>query len=492
MGPLLDPTPRQTPESILGGALGQGIARNFPQPEMMVQRGLLQDAFNKAKKTAGKEGASPLDVAFDFLQATAGIPGAERYVGQVLPLVMQQAKAQRGAGVEPVGGMPQPGGEGMPPPEQAGPPGGPGGPPPGEQVEGPVSSQQFLQQSQSQVENLPPPLQDQSNLFSGALDPTELGMGPIPQTYSAEQIQQATIEDANSGFPESPRAQMMEQYNELARKETGDLVKAAGDQAKVAEMRRQGQDAFRGVLGQVLNTNNPMKLALAENIANKPRYRKFSNDVIRADKIKPEYDKINQKLDGFINSSVRPSPFLPWSRSQYFKNFDSLRKNSQPLIREGMRPQLSSELARNKWSQTEVEQILNPLGERLIKDIDGIEKFPQIGSVMTTGFDAKTVQRNTNRVNKKWENFLSKNIKPGKIDPHERDVLQPGTSLVLLRNEYMQKGGNWEDFESMVNDLRESGKIRLDDFQENEMNTLIRRPVQSLTFEEFLLGTRRL
>ena len=494
MGPLLDPTPRPTEASILGGALGQGIARNFPQPEQMVQRRMLQEAFDKAKTSATQKDASPLDLAFDFLQATAGIKGSERYIGAVLPLLLEKARSARGAQVEPLGGTQQPQQEGIPQgegiPQEA----------QGDVQQQPTeipSSQDFLAQSQAQFQQqgqeLPPPAVDQSGLFGGALQPTELGMGPIPNTYSPQQIQQVQTEDLQNGFPESIRAQRMEKYNDLARKETDDIVKAAQVQSEMATRRRQGQEAYRKVLGTTLNTNDPLDLALAENISERPGYRDVTSDVQRAEKVKQEYDLLKRNLDGFKVASVRPSPYLPWSRSQYEKNFKALRENAQPLIAEGMRSQIYSKLRENGWTPTETEQILNPLGENLRGKINDISKFKEATPTVSGGKPFQQVEQKINdRINKQWESFLQKNIKQGKVDPKNRDVLQPGTSLVLLRNEYMKKGGNWQDFESMILKLRDEGKIRLDRFQESEMNVINRRPIHSLFFEEFMFGTKSL
>jgi len=87
MGPLLDPTPRPTEASILGGALGQGIARNFPQPEQMVQKGLLQQAFDKLDPSLSYE--EQLAAIVPTLMTTQG--GAEA-LQTIAPILQQRAK----------------------------------------------------------------------------------------------------------------------------------------------------------------------------------------------------------------------------------------------------------------------------------------------------------------------------------------------------------------------------------------------------------------
>jgi len=123
MGPLLDPTPRPTEASILGGALGQGIARNFPQPEMMVQRGLLQDALGKVGALAKDPQSSPIDILLATMQAGAGIPGFEKYAGAILPKLLEMSAYRQqitGEGKPPEMAL-QPGGQQQQPQQQLSP-----------------------------------------------------------------------------------------------------------------------------------------------------------------------------------------------------------------------------------------------------------------------------------------------------------------------------------------------------------------------------------
>lgn len=57
-------------------------------------RGRLQQALEGFKNVANNQNASPADIAIGLMEATAGIPGAEKYVGQILPLLLQRKAAE--------------------------------------------------------------------------------------------------------------------------------------------------------------------------------------------------------------------------------------------------------------------------------------------------------------------------------------------------------------------------------------------------------------
>jgi len=183
---IISPSPAAMQRGQIGQALGIGINKNFPDPQQLVQKKLLSEAFQKFRKNADMS-QNPLDLTMNFLEATAGIPGAERYIGQVLPLVLQQAKGTRGAGLEsPNEEISQPTNQNVVQPQ------------PKKTISN--NANQFLQQTSQELPNFPQPDTEQPNLFEGSLEPTQFGMGPLPKTYSPEQIKLLQEESHNKAL----------------------------------------------------------------------------------------------------------------------------------------------------------------------------------------------------------------------------------------------------------------------------------------------------
>lgn len=482
---IISPSPRAMQQGQIGQALGMGINKNFPDPQQMVQKRLLSDAFKKFKNESNPN-ANPLDLTMSFLEATAGIPGSEKYVGQVLPLLLQKSKGNRGAGLE------NPDGSITPQPNQN----------PSSTVQNqnqkfvPTNATQFLQQTAQEIPDFPQPETEQQNLFQGTLEPTAFGMGPLPNTYSPQQIKLLQEEDLNAGFPDMPRAKRAEQYNEMARKDLQDYTQAAQTQSVLANQRRESQKEFQNTLSNFVG-KDPIDLALATSIAEN-KYGNIANDLLRAEKASKDYDLLKANLDQFRNSSSRPFPYLPFTREKYKKSFDTLRDNAKPLIDMGLRPQLTKLLADNGWSMIETDQILNPLGEKIISEVKNLPSFEKsnLDFQQSSLFPSKIMKEESEKENQRiqnkkdtWSNYLEKTIKPGLVNPKTRDSIKPGTSLVLLQNQFMKKGGTYTEFQDIINDLVRNNKIKLDQYQQKEMNTLNKYPIQNYTIEEFFFGT---
>jgi hypothetical protein len=89
----------------LGNSISQGFQQSFqPAVQQEYQRGRLQQALEQAKASANQPGAKPVDVLFSLLQAGAGIPGSERYIGQIAPLLLDQARNNQTPSVQDIKG----------------------------------------------------------------------------------------------------------------------------------------------------------------------------------------------------------------------------------------------------------------------------------------------------------------------------------------------------------------------------------------------------
>lgn len=110
--------------SAIGAGLGQGLGQGFAQGSQIgFQRNLIQNSMKDLENLPPE--TTPAQLASKLIQATAGIPGAERYVGQIFPLLLNQMKSKAAfPGSPQSGNMPgQPaeqGNEGQPPSQTGG------------------------------------------------------------------------------------------------------------------------------------------------------------------------------------------------------------------------------------------------------------------------------------------------------------------------------------------------------------------------------------
>lgn len=85
---VFNPTPVPSTASMIGSALGQGIAKNFPDPQQMVQRGLLQEAMAKLPKNA-----SHIDMLKIIGPQLLTTPGGAQLLAEMGPLLQKSSQA---------------------------------------------------------------------------------------------------------------------------------------------------------------------------------------------------------------------------------------------------------------------------------------------------------------------------------------------------------------------------------------------------------------
>lgn len=465
-----------------GQAFGQGVQSSLvPYLQQLGQRAMIQKSLEQVSQLGQNPNATPFDLVKALVGGTAGLPGAERFVGPLFqalqPLLagnrLKNTPQPEFGGFTPSTGISQ--GTGQQIPNQ-----------PSQTQQQNAAISPITQENVNT--NLPQP-GFTPDLFKGTLDPTELGLGPIPSQYTPEQIQKARQQDLAAGFSESPQANAMEKHNENARAQTADLVKAAQSHSAIAEARAKRQADFRDVLQNELGIKDPADLSVAETIAERPEYRKIDNDKIRASRVAEELKKYQAGKDEFTRAANRPNPIVLHHR--YKQSLDTLGNKARNLIDYGQRDKANQILAENGWSESEISKILNPLSSQIQSGIKGLPDFSRSlasGGGSQTGMGAKKESEKNKNIEKTWSTFLSKNIHQGHFDPKKPDVFKPGTSLVLLRNEALKKGMGGVVFDRILNELIDSEKVKLDPDQQKELQFMSQSPSRVWSIYELITG----
>jgi len=462
--------------SNLGQAIGQGAqAGSQTLLNQQFQRSQLQNALSQVGGL--NQNSSPFDVAKTLLSATAGLPDQGRIVSALYQPLLTQIKNQTLNNV----GQPGVGEPGQLAPQN------PQGQTPEQTQNIPpnASADTIYQAARKQYPNLPEPALT-PDLFQGTLEPTALGLGPVPKQYTPEQIAEVERADLTSGLPESPRAKFMQNYNDRSREQLKDYISGAAAQSTIAEASANRQGQFRKILEQNLNLNDSNRddLAIAETIANRPEFKKIANDNIRAKQVTEEVRKLQANRAAFQESSSRPNPiFLP---ERYNTSIETLKQKAKPLVDYGQRDKVMESLAKNGWSESEIAKITNPLSPQLKSKVDNL---PRVGKeVGISPSSIKKTEQENKRVFSRWQDFLKDNITPGSFNPKSPDVFTPGSSLILLRNAALDKGMNGREFDIILNNLLKNDEIKLDPYQQRELQFMSQFPTRVWNLNELLFG----
>lgn len=430
----------------LGQALGIGLGKNFVDPQQMVQRGMLQQALEQAKTQIRQPGQTPLDKIFSVMQAGAGIPGSERYLGSILPLVQQlsMAEASQNAplGLENETPVPQQLTDFLSPPQinqqensfypnnqgQQKPPGNaPQAATTGNKV--PVlSNQQLLQYSK--------PYANQR---------TKAGIPTTPQE-AYEQLKSINEDNKNANAlvetERKERVASQREYGRIAEEKLRRVMPDAGDE-EVAYIKRKAEEAA----GQNASEADIERHAAAE-------ARKYKNLV----------SKVEKDL-GAIRSYSRPFHELMGNAKTAEQTENDLRIKVQPLLDAGLYDKARLLLSKNGLYPEERERVVSSLGE-IAKT--NLAQFPKI----------KYNEYNTPFSNKRQYD-------PQDIDKFKEslgDILErdPSTNLILLRGAFEDKNVDWRLFKDTLNEFQENGTFLPNDDQFNQMGTLDEPPLTFL------------
>lgn len=455
--------PKTNLGSQLGQALGTGLQQTMGQAtQQQFQRGQLQKALSGLQQLSNNPNATPFDLATSLISATAGIPGAERYVGQIFPLLLQQVQANKFKDVPQLGGAGQ------------------------FQSASEIPTQQVA--NQPQTSSLPIPLPEPANTsYAEATEGIDLGLGPAPRTYTPEQYRQVAETYTQSGLDPAPAINQMRLEDETSRNQLNDLIKGAQTVANISSLRTQRQEQFRNVLRNELPNAKEEDLAVAETIAQKPEFRNIPNDKLRANRVKKEFDLYESSVNNFENSSIRKD----YDEREYSRQKQNLGTYAKALVDNGQRDKAERILKENGWGPVEVSEILNPLSKNVKMGMENLPKFKDVLEEVRAfpddpKFDQemKTALEKRDKEIDKYKDFISKNFQTGIYDP--RTGIKTGTSLLQIRDLAMQNGMSYQEFDNMISELVDSGKIKLDRYQEQELPLLGQHPSSSFSIGEIL------
>lgn len=478
---------RGAPEASFGSNLGKAVGQGFQQAaqpaiQQQYQRGQIQEALGGLKQLSNNPNATPTDIATALISATAGIPGAERYVGQLYESLMRERAAkgyfngsQQGQQQQPNQGAQQGFNSKLP----------------GFQTMG----QQGQQGQPGQPQGANPFATGQPQ---GPTVPASNQGTPQLQTYTPEEMKAeakrraSTQPDPVAAYPKELK--LLQEENDLSRQYQKDVVETQGvETAREADILARDQNLRNFVAPKLVKGNaaaNPEELndfmligEQHENLKNRPAQW--------YDATKKDFDKMmNAKtaIDDVFNPGILTNLMRAGNkREQGLKNIEPVVKD---LVKYGKEDYAREKLANMYLSPTEIEAQIRPLSPALNSEISKFPKAPYQQGELTKTFGGLGLLGEAAHVilgkpsAKKgytYEEMQEKN--PGMIDKDTGKVadflknnLTNNDSLLVLRDKI---GRDWRQFNDALVQAEQNG-LELNPRQQAERAELTRPPIQSL------------
>lgn len=335
--------PKTNVGTQIGQALGAGLAEGS---NIGFQRGLIQNALKGLENVP--KGTTPFQLASKLLQATAGIPGAERYVGQLFPHLLTSLQSQAAFGNQP----------GQPSEQQAASFGG-----------------QFAQGVPgtygATAQELTPSAQQEVGGAPGGI----LG-SVIPQDQINQQAQQYA-QQTGTGLEGATR---MQQYllgkNQIALQQRAQAEQKASDLGVPAD-------------------EIPAFMQLGQKHQNAKTFDDWARSTNRDYR---EYKNLSKSLDSVIYPGItRGVLFGPSVRESRLKEIDNTVKR---LVNLGFEPEVRSKLSESGLSPAEVEERIHPFSRETKIEL---QKLPHQGPAFQS-------EESLSKKEEKLKDFMQKNV----------------------------------------------------------------------------------
>lgn len=452
----------QDPKARLAEQLGLGLGQGVNQiVQQKYQRGLLQSALGEISQAA-QSGKGPLPTILATLSAGAGIPGSERYIGALLPILEKLATTNAA--------------ERSPLP-----------------LEGQNRTREPLEQMAPRQElpgflGQPGTTQEaQTEKFFPTAEGPGRGPGQAPQAATrGYKVPILTPEETRSKGRELA-AQMTAQGNPTRPDEGAALVAAENEKAKdynklVEEERKErvgAQEAYGKIAEEYLKDVYPEASPELATIFQKEGEALSGQGKSQADIKRTLATKAKNLKNSIVNaqkeySAPRIQAKLWRSLAGEYKNFEQaasdVKRHLQPLLDQGLFDTARKILSDKGYGIEEREGILHPLSNQSYARINQVPKIAikrELGRA--PGIPATGLVREREPVS----------LEPIKDALKEMKSFEPNFSLTLARKAFEDKGYDWREFKDALNELQDEG-FQLEDDQRTQQGYLDSPPLNAI------------
>lgn len=473
---VFDASPTPSSASMIGNALGTGISKNFPDPQQLVQRGMLQEAMSKLP-----ENASYIDMLKTIGPQLMTTPGGSQLLAEMGPILQKQAQTK--AYLDYVNGM-------------------------NNQRDG------YQGQGVNTDQSTPPPVVNASMASGnnkGEVKPfgKDYYRNPVPPvgkegTYpkmsalpepkrllTPEQMQQKKQQLAMSSLAQGQAADPIAIENLIMNEQNQIMKYNEQIEAERQTREKSQQDRSKRLLTRFNNaveSKDPEDSSVFERFANEARDASNENDAYQYARTK--YNQFETARNGLKREADVPGFFTKLYRKSMgtYKDKEDMIKGLQPNIRKlvdlGLEDQARQILSNDiGLGMEDTELALYPPSKEESNLYNSFSNNPKRGKYdgNELRFPGEESALDKNEFIKFKDNIL--NI----LDKY------PDTNIVALRGVLNQnKGYSWTDISRAFSELIDEGRYELDPIIEKQLNVIKSPPIPGLgaMFKEFWTGTK--
>jgi hypothetical protein len=433
---------------VIGKQIGANLSQNLPGAiERGYNRGQIQQSLNEIKKMASSPNSNPLDIALAAMQAGAGIPGSERYLSQIIPLLQKNAYAR--------------------------------------------NSQDINYSVNPQKQDLPGFMQQPGQNQKQKFFPENVGAqetsGNVPRASHSEDV--IRVLNPDEVIEEGKRIASQERLagNPTTALEGYEIAKRQNEENRLYNQGIEKQKETRALKQQQYGQKADealLKVVPDATDEQKAIFRKKAEEYSNENKSEADIERLLAKdVTQFSNqlSNLEKQLSAPRFHTNITRNIlgtdksenqaiVSARTKIKPLLDQGLYDTSRKLLKNTGWYPEERELIINPLNDQTKAQIAQIGKSMGGQSIRAPIFNPhiKTIGKKIG-----YNNYEKDMLTSSLEDVFNKN---PGISPALVRLEYENKGYDWRIFEETMSNLINEKKIQLNPDQQNQFDSVLNSP----------------
>lgn len=448
----------------VGALLGQSLNQNLPGAvQQGFNRGQLQNSLDEIKKISKDPNSNQLDVILQTMKAGAGIPGSERYLSQIIPLLTKYAEANA-SNKTPLAGE---NADARPSRE------------PMEEISQPQNLPNFLGANQQQNNQFFPnnvgPQGGPGNAPQSSTTGQKLSLlTPQEQIKAAHQLSKDRI--AGGINTDAKEALREIQENEKEKKSFNEKVDEELAQ-RVQSQQNYGQrasDQLKKVYPQATEEQQAIFQKKGEQASIQGKSEADINRFLakEATNFKNTISNVEKDMSAPRIQNEFQRKFLGTNKD-FNQASNDLRVKLKPILDLGLYDTARNLLTKLGYYPEERESIINPMSERLNTLMNKVPQAQYIRKPEAVGYPGQVPSITMPR---EYPPNQKENIKSGLMDLKKAD---PNFSLVLARKSFEDKDYDWRVFKDALNELQNEG-FELTEDQKIQQSNLDTAPLNIL------------
>lgn len=321
--------------------------------------------------------------------------------------------------------------------------------------------------------------------------------------FPASYISKVDNEERQKGIVDSPKVKELMNHNNRVREQDNQIAEMAANQKTISKANLGAQEdwqkfAASQAAARSMDLASPENAQIFNEVATSPAISQIDNFDKRFNATADVFNKLKGLDDSMVEMNQRDG----WNKHNYDNSVKAIKQSIKPFLDMGLYGVVEKKLTKMGYGQLEIAEMtndLNPTAKKTLsegptfKELNDDEKlFEANRDFMAPSQIEKmslAVLEKRASLNKEWRGKIKDVLRDRPRELTKGLSLTPGPNLLLMREQYLAKGGKIKDFLEIVDGLEKAKEVSLDTTQLRDVNYLSKSPREMLGVKQIILNS---